>query len=512
MAAMAEVSTAESGLAEAGMPEAEESEAARTEARRASASPQVRMRKARSYEEWKAAALAEDERTGAAEWRQIERSRRYDYKVIRRRLDEVREVRQSGDPHRVLFYLNEGIHGNTGGMGSSALYRRAHFGTKDLVTDYIEELSGALEQLADVDEETIPMAERLEFFRRASHCFGRTAMMFSGGGALGLFHVGVSKALVEQGLLPNVISGASAGSIIAAILGTRTDSELLETLEAGSVIEGFAGISEGNIELMKGERRMGVEDVRNFVEHQIPDWTFEEAFERTGRRINISISPRELHQQSRLMNAITSPTVFIRETVLASCAIPGIFPPVTLAAKNAKGERQPYVASRQWVDGSVTGDLPAKRLGRLYGVNHFITSQTNPIILWSLRDTSGEDSLFSKLWQINQSASREWLRATYPLAMQLTQRHYPLNLLTRMAYSVAIQDYTADINILPRRRFWSPAKLLSIFSEEETRFMISEGELAAWPKIEMVRNCTRISRTLDRILDRLEAIHLHSLA
>ena len=45
-----------------------------------------------------------------------------------------------------------------------------------------------------------------------------------------------------------------------------------------------------------------------------------------------------------------------------------------LMAKNVHGERQPYVPSRQWVDGSVSADLPAKRLARLYGVNHFITS------------------------------------------------------------------------------------------------------------------------------------------
>jgi predicted acylesterase/phospholipase RssA len=470
------------------------------------------MSEAQSYEEWKAAALADDERSGASEWRQVDRSRRYDYKVVQHRLEELREVKESGDPHRILFYLNEGIHGNTGGMGSSALYRKSKFGTKDLVTTYTQELAGAIEMLADVDDDVVGRADKLDFFRRASHCFGRTALMFSGGGALGPFHVGVSKALIEQGLLPNVISGASAGSLVAAVLGTRRDDELRETLEARSVVEGFEGISEGSIELMKGHRQLGIEDVRNFVERQIPDLTFQEAFELTGRRINISISPRELHQQSRLMNAITSPNVYIRETVLASCAIPGIFPPVTLAAKNRHGERQPYVASRQWVDGSVTNDLPAKRLIRLYGVNHFITSQTNPIVLWSLRDTGAQDTLMAKLWEINQNASREWLRATYPLAMRLTNRAYPLNLFTRMAYSIATQDYTADINILPRRRFWNPAKLLSILTEEETQSMIVEGEAATWPKIEMIRNCTRISRTLDRILDPMEATNLLSVA
>jgi NTE family protein len=221
------------------------------------------------------------------------------------------------------------------------------------------------------------------------------------------------------------------------------------------------------------------------------------------------VSPRELHQQSRLLNAVTSPNVCIREAVLASCAIPGIFPPVTLAAKNRFGQRQPYVASRQWVDGSLTDDLPAKRLGRLYGVNHFITSQTNPLAIWALRDTQLQDNLFTRLWEINQNAGREVLKATYPLAMELTKNVYPLNLATRMVYSLATQDYTADINILPRRRIWDPRKLLSILSEDEVRFLISEGEAATWPRIEMIRNCTRISRTLDAILDRIEARSLY---
>ncbi len=53
--------------------------------------------------------------------------------------------------------------------------------------------------------------------------------------------------------------------------------------------------------------------------------------------------------------------------------------------------------------------------------------------------------------------------------MEFTKNFYPLNLATRMLYSLATQDYTADINILPRRRFWDPRKLLSILSEDEVR-------------------------------------------
>lgn len=467
-------------------------------------SPRRRMREASSYEQWKQAAIAEDERSGAAKWKAEPRSRRYDWETIQGRLAELREVRRSGDPHRVLFYLNEGIHGNTGGIGTSALYRRARFGTKNLVTDYTRELAGALEDVADAPDAEIPRAEKLEFFRRASHCFGRSALMFSGGGMLGLFHVGVAKALLEQELLPNVLSGASAGSLIAAVIGTHADDDLVEATTGARIIEAFNELTEGSLEVAARRNQLRADDLRAFIESQIPDMTFAEAFEETGRRINISISPAQPHQQSRLMNAVASPNVMIRETVLASCAIPGIFPPVTLAARDRSGERVPYVASRQWVDGSVTNDLPARQLGRLYGVNHFVTSQTNPIALWTLRDTAADDTLASKLWEIGLTASRETFRATFPVSMRLTRGLPPINQLVRMTYAVATQTYHADINIVPRYRFWNPAKLLAVLTEEETQWLIREGEVAAWPRIEQLRNATRVSRRLDAILERIE--------
>jgi TAG lipase / steryl ester hydrolase / phospholipase A2 / LPA acyltransferase len=125
-------------------------------------------------------------------------------------------------------------------------------------------------------------------------------------------------------------------------------------------------------------------------------------------------------------------------------------------------------------------------------------------VLWAVRDSGGDDSLASKLVDVYQTAAKEWLRATYPFAMTLVQRVYPLNVYVRMAYSVVMQDYTADINIIPKRRLWDPSKLLSVLAPDETRRLIAEGEAATWPKLEMIRNCTLIGRTLDRILDRLE--------
>ena len=463
----------------------------------------MRLINATTYEEWKTAAMAQDEKMGGAKWRRTDKSTLYDHEVIRRRLEEVTSISASGDAHRLLFYLNEGIHGNMGGMGNPALYNRARFGTKDLITDYITSLCDALKQVAEAPESEVPFAEKLEFFRRASHCFGRSALMLSGAGALGPFHLGVIKALVEQDLLPDVISGASAGSMMAAFVGTHDDTELAQLFDPKVLVESFDAFSESSRKASIGSR-MSIENVRDIVAGLIPDMTFEEAFEETGRKINISISPRELHQRSRLLNAITSPNVYIREAVLASCAIPGIFPAVTLAAKNNQGQRQPYVPSRKWVDGSMTDDMPVRRLTRLYGVNHFISSQTNPVVLWALRDHHQNDNLLTRSMAIYQSAAKELYKATYPMAMSVVGNVYPLNVMTRMMYGLATQDYTADINILPRRKFWDPRKLLSVLSEAETRYLISEGEAATWPKIEMIRNCTMISRTLDDILEPME--------
>lgn len=41
--------------------------------------------------------------------------------------------------------------------------------------------------------------------------------------------------MLERRLLPRVISGASAGSIVAAMVGTRTDAELLPMFEGHGV-------------------------------------------------------------------------------------------------------------------------------------------------------------------------------------------------------------------------------------------------------------------------------------
>lgn len=64
----------------------------------------------------------------------------------------------------------------------------------------------------------IPTDEKLNFFNETRHAHGRTGLLLSGGAALGFYHCGVCKLLFNEGLLPRVISGASAGSSVAAVI------------------------------------------------------------------------------------------------------------------------------------------------------------------------------------------------------------------------------------------------------------------------------------------------------
>lgn len=467
------------------------------------------MDRATCYSEWREAALAHDAATGAERWKAIEQSRRYDYIAIRTRLDQLRMLRRRKDNRGLLFTLNEGIHGNLGGMGRSLLYEKAKCGTKRLITDYVEEVVSALNYLASPDVGDIDFEEKLDFFRRADHCFGHSAFMMSGSGSLFYFHLGVVRAMLQEGLLPRVLSGSSGGAFVGSLLSTHQDEELLGLLDPEYLVARIEEVTGGYRSSSRIKPRlMRIDEIKNVIESMIPDLTFQEAFELTGRELNISIAPAETHQKSRLLNAITSPNVFIREAVMASAAVPGVYPPVTLTAKNHLGEKQSYLPSRKWVDGSVSDDMPAKRLARLYGVNHYIVSQTNPHVIPFVADGKRKSDPLSLFRDASISTARAWVNAGAGSIERPLSWSPSLTRATNMALSVLNQDYIGDINILPANRLFNPFKVLAFLSDTEILKLVESGERATWPRIEMIRTQTRISRTLMRILSDYDDEHV----
>lgn len=456
---------------------------------------------AQDYASWREISLELDTLEGADAWKQDDTSDDYDHLLIKERLAEMRALRKNGDVRQLVFNLYEGLHGNLGNITSLSLYSVARVGTKQLIEQYTEEVARCLDYLCAGDFPDFPEDEKIVFFKRTGTVFGRSALMLSGGATLGMFHLGVIKALNEHRLLPKVISGSSAGSIIAGIVGTRDDQQLQQIFAPGGLnLRAFQSVSLRRA--LQGGAVMDGGQLERCLMENIGEDSFTEAFERTRRIIGITVSPADPHQHGRLLNYLAAPHVLMRRAILASCAVPGVFPPVMLEARDYRGEVVPYMPSKRWVDGSLANDLPMLRLARLHNCNHYIVSQTNPHIVPFMTDVAPKRGLLPLARELASSGSRG--------ALTLARTHmdpYGAGRVLNKIDNITKQKYSGDVNIFPRQ---SPRQLLGMFSNpsaDDIQQYIREGERATWPKIERIRNQTRISRTFDDCLALLKQRH-----
>jgi predicted acylesterase/phospholipase RssA len=110
---------------------------------------------------------------------------------------------------------------------------------------YIDEQEKALIYIRESPD--LSSEEKKRFFKGANTNLGTSALCLSGGASFGyctftghslyaslslflLDHFGVVKAFLDEGLLPRVITGTSAGGPIASLVCTRTNEELKQLL------------------------------------------------------------------------------------------------------------------------------------------------------------------------------------------------------------------------------------------------------------------------------------------
>ncbi len=461
---------------------------------------------AQDYATWLALGAELDELDGGAEWRHEDQTKEYDWRMIRARLDELRRLREEGRVRELVFVLHEGLHGNLGNIANPKLYMHCRAGTKVLLESYLHEVAICLNYLCDNDFEDFPREEKVLFFKRTGSSFGRSALMLSGGATLGMFHLGVIKALWQERVLPRVLTGSSAGSIIAGTVGSRTDEELDEAfLPGGLNLEAWKAV-----DLRTAWRRRAFMDpvqLESCLAANMGDLSFEEAFEKTRRIVGITVSPVEPHQQGRLLNYLTAPNVLIRRASLASCAIPGVFPPVTLLAKNYAGDPVGYMPSQKWQDGSLRADLPMLRLARLHNVNHYVVSQTNPHVVPFMRSERKRLARGRGVVSFASELARSSLQVYSRHIIETARDHMDpegFGRILEKVHAVANQRYSGDVTIFPHQ---PPKKLLRMLanpSEADIQQFIVEGERRTWPQIERIRNSTVISRTFEDCLQRMK--------
>jgi TAG lipase/steryl ester hydrolase/phospholipase A2/LPA acyltransferase len=455
-----------------------------------------------TYEAWRQRAAEKAERVEAEAWREDPESSVYDAALLQQHTKELTRTREAGKAMELVPLLREALYRHLGELADPRLYAVTPLGTKHVVEAFYDEALACITYLADPDETGLDPAFTLAGFKRAAHIFGRSALLLSGGASLGFFHLGVVKALCERGLLPDVLSGASMGALIACGVGVRTDEELQKLFEDPSVIRTDAVI---RLPPRRAARERAIYDparLEEVVLHNCGNLTFEEAHARTGRTVSISVSPTRERQKPRVLCFYTTPNVLMTSAAVASAAIPGAFPPTTLRQRLSSGEVAPYMSTETWIDGSLKGDLPMRRLSRLHNVNHFIVSQANPHVaplrrLMRRRGSPGVPGIVA-------SSIRTQVAHQLELARDLSRRT-PLYSALDVAQSLAGQPYGGDIDIHPRFRPSALLRAMSNISRAELYRHIEEGELATWPMLARVRDQTCVSRALYAAIRRLSS-------
>jgi TAG lipase/steryl ester hydrolase/phospholipase A2/LPA acyltransferase len=461
-----------------------------------------KMKSAEDYEQWRSRAEAVADRIGADTWRANPSSSVYDAALLCEHTEELTRTRQTRRANALVPLLREALYRHLGELADPRLYAVTPLGTKHVVEAFYAEALACIEYLADPDETGLDPAFTLAGFRRAAHIFGRSALMLSGGATLGFFHLGVVKALFEHGLLPDVLSGASMGALIACGTGVRTNAELTALFANPRVIRTDA---VKRLPPKRAASERAVYDparLEEVVAHNCGDYTFQEAYAHSGRTVSISVSPTRERQKPRVLCHYTTPDVLMTSAAVASASIPGAFPGATLRQRLPSGETVAYMGTETWIDGSLKGDLPMRRLSRLHNVNHFIVSQVNPHVAPVGRVT-GKRGVVPFVSGAIVSSVRAQVVHQLELARSFTQST-PLYGPIDLAHSLAGQAYGGDIDIYPRFRPAALLRAMSNISHKELETHILEGERAAWPLLARVRDQTCVSRALDTAIRQLE--------
>ena len=169
----------------------------------------------------------------------------------------------------------------------------------------------------------------------------RTAFVLSGGGSLGAVQVGMLRALTEAGIRPDLLIGTSVGAVNAAFLAGRPDEQ-----GAHELAKIWCGLQRQHIFplspwssarglLGRSNHLISNANLRQVLERNLPYERLDDA------AVPVHVMTTEL-KTGRAVLISTGPAV---PALLASTAIPGIFPPVT-------------IGRREFIDGGVANHTP----------------------------------------------------------------------------------------------------------------------------------------------------------
>ena len=478
-----------------------------------------KLREASSFPVWLNWAEILDEYLGFVTWKRDPRSLSYDWRTVVHLVEEIKAIphgpfrRESDKPHieKLCVILEGAIKYNFAGIHNPQLFSQCYSGTKYVVRELNQLLINRIDELRRTDDKLLPENVKNILFGMFDKNLGKSALCLSGGASFAYRHFGIVKALLDANLLPDIISGTSGGGLVAALVCTHTNEEL-KTLLTPSLAEHLTACWEPFPAWFFRWWRTGARfDPVDWAERcrfiTRGDLTFREAYERTGKVLNISTVPADPHSPVILLNHITSPDCVIWSTLLASAAVPGILPPVVLMMKTKRGEFLPYSFGSRYRDGSLRTDIPLQALNTYFNVNFSIVSQVNPhvkLFAYLPRGQVGRpvSHKFSKsrwrggfLFAALETSVKLEIRKCLKLVRNLD---IAPRIMDQDWSNVFLQRFEGSVTVWPKIKLTDFWYILADPTEEQLAAMMDSGEKTMYPKLLMVEHFMSLQRAVER--------------
>lgn len=521
------------------------------------------LRNAKTYKEWRIAADQLDVIYGLDKWRQDMKSGLYGWEAV---LDHLKELqRATGDHtlhHTLPNLIRSALTRNMGNVTSAKLFHRAFGGTKHLIEEYViqvgysinkvllpdsssgveefyeDETEGHTEQLpvdlATATAASITPGRRVrslwtlddkktaaDDFQRS---FGHTCLILQGGSVFGMCHLGVVKTLHEQGLLPRVITGTATGALIAALVATHIDEELPrvfsgELVDLGAFESHTRKTTSGSrwATLWRRLQRfmnkgyiLDLTVLEQLVRDNIGDMTFQEAFDRTGRALNITVVSSGRGGVPTVLNYLSTPNVLIWTAAAASNAdFPSLYGRTTqLLRKGYDGRIEPWGAPRTFGHFSqaqyTEQNSPIRKIGSQFNVNHYIVSQARAYMLPFLRpDMHGPASSFG--WILNDLAWYAGLEVRHRIR-QLDRFGLIPGRMRRLLTDDVVPS-GRGLTVVPDVKLADFARLLEVPTQKSLEYWIRVGEKSVWPALAALQVRCHVELVIENAHDILDMVN-----
>ena len=206
----------------------------------------------------------------------------------------------------------------------------------------------------------------------------KIALALGGGAARGFAHIGVIKALEAQGIVPDIVVGTSAGSVVGALYASGMSGFELQNLALQMEENMLVDWTFPNRGVLKGEV------LQDFINQKVKNLPIQKLPKPLG------VVATDLQSGERALFRFGNTGMAVR----ASSAVPGMFQPVE-------------ISGRDYVDGGLTSPVPAQ-VARTMGADFVIAVDISNV---SRRDklTSTLDVLLQTFAIMGHTISRHEL-------------------------------------------------------------------------------------------------------